>query len=407
MSDRSPIAPFSANPDFDFEIRCALGASVGGAGDPGEILAATEGVTKKDHQGWFTAWRDLAERTAAAADRSAAGGHRVSAASASLRASAYFGLAVNAASSLDDAELLADTFGRQQAAWRGFVANTAVDVTAVEIPYEDDPLPGYLARAATREAAGNPLLVTVNGSDGSLAALWALYAVPALERGYDVLLFDGPGQQSQLFEKGTSFRPDWEHVLTPVFDYAAGLDDVDADRIAVVGVSQGGYWVVRGIAFEHRYAAAVTDPGVVDVSTSWTVHLPHGLLAHLDAGEIEKFDTQMALGLRFSPEAARTWAFRARPYGASGYGETVEAVRRYNATDVAAQITTPLLILSPENEQFWPGQGEQLAALAPTVSTVIPFTAAEGADGHCEPLARGLTAERMFDWLDDRLRPQA
>lgn len=82
----------------------------------------------------------------------------------------------------------------------------------------------------------------------------------------------------------------------------------------------------------------------------------------------------------------------------------IEAVRAYTVADVAGQITTPLLILSPEGEQFWPEQSGQLAALTPAVSTVIEFTAAEGADKHCQPLARTLTAQRMFDWLDDRLQ---
>lgn len=81
------------------------------------------------------------------------------------------------------------------------------------------------------------------------------------------------------------------------------------------------------------------------------------------------------------------------------------AVRRYTFADVAGQITTPLLILAPENEQFWPGQSEQLASLTPGVSTVVPLTAAEGADGHCQPLARALTAQRMYDWLEERVRP--
>jgi hypothetical protein len=171
----------------------------------------------------------------------------------------------------------------------------------------------------------------------------------------------------------------------------------------VYGISQGSYWVVRALAFEHRFAAAITDPGLVDVSTSWTSHIPGMLLKYLDAGEVEKFDKDMAMGMKFTPDIERTWSFRARPYGTSGYGETIEAVRKYNATDVAAQITTKLLILSPENEQFWPGQAQRLAELTSSVSTVMPFTAAEGADEHCQPLARTLTAERMFDWLDDQL----
>ena len=67
------------------------------------------------------------------------------------------------------------------------------------------------------------------------------------------------------------------------------------------------------------------------------------------------------------------------------------------------KITTPLLITSPEGEQFWPGQAEQLAALTQNVSTMVRFTAAEGAGEHCQPLARTLTAQRMFDWLDDQI----
>lgn len=403
MKDKPGVVPFSPNPDFDFDIRGAVGASVAGAGDPGEILAATAHLKKSDHLGWFTAWHDLSGRTADAAAASAAAGHRVSAASAYLRASAYFANAVNAASSLDDRDRLDDAFRRQQDAWSGFVANTAVDVSAVQIPYEDDPLPGYLFRAARREPDGNPLLVAVNGSDGSLAALWASCVAAGVERGYDVLVFDGPGQQTQLFDHNVPFRPDWEKVLTPVYDFALTLDGVDANRIAVYGISQGSYWVVRAIAFEHRFAAAITDPGLIDVAASWTTHVPSALLTHLDKGEVEKFDKEMALGMKLSPDTARTWAFRARPYGTSGYGETITAVRAYDATDVAPKITTKLLILSPENEQFWPGQAQKLADLTPAVSTLIPFTAAEGADQHCQPLARTLTAERMFDWLDEQL----
>lgn len=399
---RTAVAPFSRNTDFDFDIRTAIGLSVAGAGDPGEILAATAGIGNGDHVGWFEAWSTLAERTLATAEAAAAAGHRFSAAGAYLRASAYFGVAVNALSSLPDDDALEPTFAKQQAAWLGFTANTSANVVPVSIPLGDDAMPGWFFRPAG-SAASAPTLVAVNGSDGSLAALWACAVAPALARGYQVLVFDGPGQQSQLFERRIPFRPDWEHVLTPVFDFVTGLEGVDAERVAVYGISQGSYWVARALAFEHRFVAAITDPGVVDVSTSWTSHLPPTLLHQLDAGNIEKFDQDMALAMRFSPETGRTWRFRARPYGTAGFGETIEAVRQYTVADVAAQITTPLLILSPEREQFWPGQAQQLADLAPSVSTVIPFTAAEGADGHCQPMARTLTAQRMFDWLDERL----
>lgn len=396
----SAIRPFSADPDFDYEIRCALGACAGGAGDPGEILAAVSGVRNGDHESWYEAWRSLAERTLETAANASAGGHRVSAAAAYLRASAYYARAVNAVSSLPETDRLAPAFAKQQEAWQGFVDHTAFDVAEVEIPYGDRGLPGWFFRPEGPAAA---TLIAVNGSDGSLASLWASCVAPALARGYNALVFDGPGQQSELFERGVAFRPDWEKVLTPVYDFVAGLDGVDGSRIVVYGISQGGYWVARALAFEHRFAAAVTDPGVVDVSTSWTGHLPTSLLKLLEKGETEKFDKEMDFGMRFSPETARTWRFRARPYGTAGYAETIEAVRGYTVADVAGQITTPLLILSPDGEQFWPGQSEQLAELTRDVSALVRFTAAEGADEHCQPLAPALVAQRMFDWLDERL----
>ncbi|WP_460773680.1 hypothetical protein [Microbacterium sp. GXF7504] len=87
MRTHPEIRPFSDNPDFDFDIRVALGGAVAGAGDPGEILAATEPVGKNDHHAWFAAWQGLADRTEATATTSADGGHHVSAAGAFLRAS--------------------------------------------------------------------------------------------------------------------------------------------------------------------------------------------------------------------------------------------------------------------------------------------------------------------------------
>jgi len=39
----------------------------------------------------------------------------------------------------------------------------------------------------------------------------------------------------------------------------------------------------------------------------------------------------------------------------------------------------------------------------PGTKRLVPFTADEGADRHCEPMARSLLEQRMFDWLDETL----
>jgi len=398
---------FSGNADFDFEIRTTIGQAFSGAADIGEVLAAVQGVGEKDYEGWFRAWLDLGDRIAAQAEASAERGHAVSAASGYLRAASYYATAVNAVASLPSEDELLPTFRKHRQAWDRWVDLVDLGIERVAIPYEDTTMPGYLFRA-TGGGAGThegprPVLVVVNGSDGALTSLWSSAVSGAVRRGYDALVFDGPGQQSMLFEHGVPFRPDWEAVLTPVVDFVLARPDVDADRLALYGISQAGYWVPRALAFEHRFAAAVADPGVVDVSTSWTEHLPGNMKKLLDEGEDEKFDRDMAMGMKFSHELASTWRFRARPYGTTGYAETMRAVLQYTVQEVAGRIATPLLITDPEHEQFWPGQSERLAALTPSVSTLARFTAAEGADFHVQPLARALTEQRMFDWLDERL----
>jgi hypothetical protein len=394
---------FSGNPDFDFEIRATIGQAFSGAADIGEVLAAVQGVGEKDHEGWFRAWHSLGDRIAAQGEASASAGHTVSAASAFLRAASYYATALNAVAALESDDELLPTFRTHRAAWDRWVDLVDLDIERVGVPYQDTAMPGYLFRAPGGGSASRPLLVVANGSDGALPSLWSSAVSGALRRGYDAFVFDGPGQQSMLFERGIPFRPDWEAVLTPVLDFVRAQPGVDADRVALYGISQAGYWVPRALAFEHRFAAAIADPGVVDVSTSWTEHLPSNMKKLLDQGDDAKFDRDMEMGAKFSHELAYTWRFRARPYGTTGYAETMRAVLQYSVEKVAGQITTPLLITDPEHEQFWAGQSERLAALTPEVSTLVRFTEAEGADFHVQPLARALTEERMFDWLDERL----
>lgn len=389
--------------DRDFTVRLLLGYAVRAGADVGEVLATIAGVQEKDERGWYEAWLALGQRIAAIGDSSAGAGRRVSAARAYLRAANYLAVATEALTGLDHSDELLPTFRLHRSAWESFVDNTSWAAERIGIPYDGGELPGWFFRPDD-SGARRPTLVMVNGSDGSISALWCSGAEGALDRGYNVLMFDGPGQQSMLFERGVPFRPDWEAVVSPIVDLLVARDDVDAGALALYGISQAGYWVPRTLAFERRFAAAIADPGVVDVSTSWRSHIPHSVMGAYDRGDKEKFEREMDFGMKIpgQGEARSLWAFRARPYGTSGYAATLDAVSAYRLGEEASGITTPLLVTDPEKEQFWPGQSRQLADLVPG-ATLLPFTDDEGASYHCEPLARELTEQRMFDWLDTTL----
>jgi len=394
---------------WDFTVRSLLGKTHRRGADPGEVLATISTLDEGDGDAWFLAWKSLGERLAREAHASRAAGHRVSASTASLRAANYYAVCVSSIDGFSDPSALLPVFREHRDAWDNFVRTTAWFCEEVDIPYENMSLPGWFF-APDASGAQRPTLVMNNGSDGSISGLWCEGAEAALERGYNVLMFDGPGQQSMLFEHGVPFRHDWEAVLTPVLDFLVQRPEVDGDALALYGVSQAGYWVPRALAFEHRFRAAIADGGVVDVSRAWFRHIPDELLALYRSGDAEAFDRAIEQGASADPhaeEAAQLWAFRARPYGTQGYWQTLNEVSSYVITaELAQNITTPLYITDCDKEQFYPGQPPELAALVPG-STLEPFRASEGASYHCQPMARALTEERMFNWLDRLLAVSA
>jgi hypothetical protein len=397
---------FFANPDFDYEARIVLGAAAGGIGDVGLVLATLDRIADGDPQGWFEAWTAVAADLAARGDDALGRGHPQTASWAFLAAAEYYAKAVMFVDGLAGPSVLLPTFRRGRDCWEKVIDASAGRFVRVDVPYEGTTLPGYLLRP---DAAGavRPTLVVTNGSDGSLPGLLGYGGNEALARGWNVFVFDGPGQQSMLFERGVPFRYDWEAVLTPVIDYLVTRPDVDASALTGYAISQGGYWITRAVAFERRLVAAVADPGVVDVSAGWTAHLPGALLELLDSGQKDAFNaamTQAAAGT--SSKAARTLAFRGEPYGMTNPFDLFTEVRKYQVRDVAGQITTPLLILNPDNEQFFPGQPRELYDLLSGEKEIIEFSQAQGANFHCQPTGRQLTHTQMLDWLADHLPPR-
>ncbi len=273
----------------------------------------------------------------------------------------------------------------------------ATPVEQMAIHYEDTTLKGYFFSGGQ---GPRPLLILNNGSDGPVSDMIATGVADGVERGYHVLTFDGPGQGYALYEDHLYFRYDWEAVITPVVDYCVARADVDADRVALYGLSQAGYWVPRAAAFEHRLAAIMADPGVVKVGTSWTSHLPPQLMGLLDSGDTKDFDQYVMQGM--DADMASEISKRLEPYGLTSIAAMITELTKWDLTDVAGAITAPTWIASPDDEQFWPGQSKELYDLVTGARSrqLVPFTAEEGANWHCEPMAPRVRAVRMFDWLD-------
>jgi hypothetical protein len=396
---------FFADPSFDFETRSLFGDIHYGAGDVGEMLTAVAAIIDGDAESWVAEWRKLAERVEAIADSTRKAGHQVSARGAYLRAAVYYAASYVFVDGTDNADVqLSELFAAHRRCFDFHVELLDPPAIPIAAPYEKSALQGYLFIPAD-DGVARPTLILNNGSDAAFTFLWPGLGQPGLDRGYNTVIFDGPGQQSMLFDQGIPFRPDWEHVITPLIDYLSERPEVDASKIALYGTSQAGYWAPRAAAFEHRLAAVIADPGVVDVSTSWKSNLPQEMVDLLDAEDEETFNAGMAFArAEWSPAMAQEVAWRAKPYGAqpSDYA-TFKTVEQYQLGDLVKDIQVPMLITNPEGEQFWPGQSQQLFDALPGTKVIVPFSKAEGADLHIEPMGRSLLEQRMYDWLDETL----
>jgi hypothetical protein len=396
---------FFEDSSFEFETRTLFGGIHYGAGDIGEMLNAVAAIPDGDADAWVSEWRTLAERVRDIGATCLNEGHRVSARAAYLRAAVYFASSVVFVDGTDHADALLEVlFASHRECFDLYASLLDPPAIPLAIPYEGDTMPGYLFTPAD-DGVARPTLILNNGSDAAITFLWPGLGQPGLDRGYNIVVFDGPGQQSMLFQKGIPFRPDWEKVITPIVDLLVERPEVNNEKIALYGTSQAGYWVPRAAAFEHRLAAVVADPGVVDVSTSWKSNLPKEMVDLLDSEDEETFNAGMAFArAEWSPAMTQEVAWRAKPYGPqpSDYA-TFKNVENYQLGDSIKDISAPMFISDPEDEQFWPGQSKALYDGLNGTKVIVPFTKIEGANMHIEPMGRSLFEQRMYDWLDDTL----
>ncbi len=127
----------------------------------------------------------------------------------------------------------------------------------VEIPYEGKHISGLYTRA--EGVAGRaPLLVQVNGLD-STKEMKVRVGLPAwlARRGVSSLVIDQPGSGEALRLHGMPARYDTEHWASRVVDWLEQQAEVDPKRIGLEGVSLGGYYCPRAVAFEPRFACGV------------------------------------------------------------------------------------------------------------------------------------------------------
>ena len=402
--------------DLNFQTLFALG-SAGRLTVAGEVLSvvaqanAAEGGAS--YQSVFDAFVAMGNLLGEKASVSAGKGRTVTARSELLRAAKYYAQALYwvLGTSTPDAE--ERTYTAMDSAFRKAIALFDVPAEYFEVVDEGgrQPMPVWFFPAA-RGGGRRPTIIINNGSDGQAVDLLAEGGFDALERGYHVVIFVGPGQGSQLFVHNIAFRHDWEKVLGPIIDELTKRRDVDASKIAVRGISFGGLLVPRAAAFDDRIAAVIADPGSTstwldypefirevskgsraEVNNAWNQGIYPG------ADPMQKFALKKTLEI-FTPEAHDE--VRAGGHPSDWYGLS-RTIQQYDLEGVADRITAPTLVTSYQDDTAFKDEPVALYDMLTRAKSrrLVKFDAVQGAQYHCGPMSPQVSNEACWDWLDE------
>jgi pimeloyl-ACP methyl ester carboxylesterase len=399
--------------EFAFELTRTLGAAYTGEADIGECIATASRIRDGDFESWYAEWKRTADFLMKEGDASLAAGHPVTAREAYYRAATYYRTAEFFLHGNPSDPRIAETWGESREAFRNALLLDTVPYEIIAVPYENRTLPGYFYRVDT-SGKKRPLLIVQTGFDGCQEELHP-YALAGLRRGYNVLTFEGPGQGEVIRVQHIPFRAEWEKVITPVVDYAVGRPDVDRDRIALWGISLGGYLAPRGAAYEPRIAALIADGAVYDVGENFRAGMKKagGPFADMTGMELQawlrtdpaEFNDMMQRAM--AGDTGTRWLVE---HGMFAFNRSSPALFFADYMDMtmegsAEEIRCPTLVTTGAADHFDPGavQAQELYDRLTCEKVLLVFPDDFGAGSHCQLGASGQSFAKKFDWLDERL----
>lgn len=388
---------FIKDDDFDDQFARTLSAAASGCADLGEALATADRIVPGDLDSWYQEWAQTAGQVRDEADDSVDAGHLASGSECYLRASEYYRQAFYYVRDDLDSPVLLDTYAAHRASFLAALSALPFPADAVEIPYQDTTLNGYLFRPDDEDRP-RPTVIAPAGYDSTAEAGYAFTAVDALRRGLNCLVFEGPGQGGVLYEQRLFFRPDFEAVLTPVVDWLVTQPGVDPARLVLFGRSFAGYLAPRGASGEHRIAALICDPVQYDFGASVRARIGDDLWAQVEADD-PAVDEALA-GLLADSRQDYFYRSRMVTHGTATARSYLRELARFSLAGRAGEITCPTLALEAEGDSASQGQLAVFAEVVTAPVTTHRFTAAEGAGGHCEGLGQRRLERVVYDWIE-------
>lgn len=281
-------------------------------------------------------------------------------------------------------------------------------MAAYEKAYADEPIAyeripfetGYLpVMRMTREKGAKGTLVIHGGYD-SFIQEFIPFMLYAYGQGFDVYMFEGPGQGEVLNRCAIKMTPEWEHCATAVLDHYA-LDDV-----TLIGVSLGGYLAARAAAYENRISRVILYDIIYDFYQSIMQNktfmervLTELLLLFPKAHVWAKMENQMMQNF-FAEWLIKQGYY---VYGVKDLPQYMQTIKRYHTRSISRLVKQDVLLMAGEDDLYTVFFDRQKKALrhAKSVTGRI-FTREESASHHCQVGNLRLAIDYMFNWVSEK-----
>jgi pimeloyl-ACP methyl ester carboxylesterase len=388
------------NSEMDFQLLRQLGACTYGGASVGECLAVVQRIQDGVPESWVKEFASLAGKEESEAEERAMKGHHISAreqflrACNSYRAAEYF---------TDFRKTLHREMGMKSRECfiksMKFMGHTC---EVIEIPFGDKFLPAYFMGCAA-DAESRKTLVIVSGYDGTLEESYLGCGTAALQRDYNVLLFAGPGQMDCIrFHPEMTFEPDFEKPVKTAVDYLLSRPEVDAERLALLGISFGGYFCTRAAAHEPRIKALIANSPIIDLHaymSSFVGFDPARMPDDQDfgPGDMDQIPDDVMTVLQKEMTSSMIGRF-----GRVTFKSTFQYMMEFKVGEAVRNIACPCLALVGSGEGEEPRR--QFNDFCEQVSGKVDwhiFTEEEGADSHCQVGNMSLSCAVILDWLDE------
>lgn len=251
------MALFSFFPNYIWNLSVAIALESGGR--IGEIIdmcqpikdAADSGADAGTPQ-FMGQWAAMGDKLLSLADEDEARGRALSASEKLERASLYLFVAERMQGQGSPGR--AETYAKARSAFDRSTKLGRIERERVEIPLAEGTMPALYTRAPG--AGPHPVVVYCNGLDSCKELLyWSRLPEALARRGISTLCVDQPGTGEALRLQNLPATPLSEQWASKAVDWLEGQADVDPARIGMTGISLGGHFAPRAVAYEPRFAS--------------------------------------------------------------------------------------------------------------------------------------------------------